>query len=283
MNDHSDVAVLPLQKALPRSIGNSWQRIHGFCQRKSARIFFRRPLRIQTDRPLISFTFDDFPESALNTGGEILRRFGAVGTYYAVLGQAGQNTATGKQFEISSIKTLLDLGHELGCHTFSHSHSWNTASREFEEDVERNQKALSDLVPKLTFKTFSYPISPPRPFTKARVARRFMCCRGGGQTFNAGVADLNHVSAFFLEKSSRNPQAILDMIDRNKEARGWLIFATHDVSNTPTPFGVVPELFEDVVRYSVNSGARVLPVAEAVDLLQGSAAGFASHGKSVSA
>jgi hypothetical protein len=58
------------------------------------------------------------------------------------------------------------------------------------------------------------------------------------------------------------------IIDSNSDARGWLIFATHDVARDPTPFGCTPSLFEEIVRYAAESGARLLPVAEALKVLQ---------------
>src|SRR5207253_7913061 len=41
-------------------------------------------------------------------------------------------------------------------------------------------------------------------------------------------------------------------------------FATHDVCNSPTRYGCRPELFEQVVKQSVDSGARLIPVSQAL-------------------
>jgi peptidoglycan/xylan/chitin deacetylase (PgdA/CDA1 family) len=246
----------------------SWSRLHGFYQRKIASLLFRKPLVIDLKRPLISFTFDDFPRSALLAGGAILNEFGLSGTYYAALGLAGQETPTGQIFFPDDLRTVLEQDHELGCHTFSHCHSWQTDSRTFEKSIIENQAALRQLIPRAEFKTFSYPISPPRPLTKAKIASRFLCCREGGQTFNIGTADLNQLSAYFLEKSRHDIPSVREVIDRNRQARGWLIFATHDISDEPTPYGCTPEFFRDVVQYAVNSGARILPIARALDTLR---------------
>ncbi|HTV54138.1 MAG TPA: hypothetical protein VMI06_04405, partial [Terriglobia bacterium] len=95
------------------------------------------------------------------------------------------------------------------------------------------------------------------------------CCRGGGQTFNSGIADLNQLSAYFLEKAGSNFELVKALIDKNREARGWLIFATHDISSAPSPFGCTPEFFEGVVRYAIDSGAQILPVAAALNVVRG--------------
>ena len=99
-------------------------RVQGRYQRSAARFLFRRPFVINTQTPLISFTFDDFPRSALLTGGAILKRFGLTGTYYASFGLMGKEASTSPMFLAEDIGALLELGHELGCHTFAHCDSW---------------------------------------------------------------------------------------------------------------------------------------------------------------
>jgi peptidoglycan/xylan/chitin deacetylase (PgdA/CDA1 family) len=245
-----------------------WARIQGRYQRGLASGLFRRPLEMNNTRPLISFTFDDFPRSALRTGGAILKRFGMRGTYYASFGLMGQDAPTGRIFEAEDLAELVAQGHELGCHTFHHCHSWDTSPARFEESIAENQRALERLLPGRAFQSFSYPISCPRPGSKRRTGRRFACSRGGGQTCNVGTADLNHLSAYFLEKDGGVDVAVKQMIDRTVGERGWLILATHDVSDTPTPYGCRPGYFEDVVRYAAESGARVLPVIEALAVVR---------------
>jgi len=243
-------------------------RFRQYYQRKAASLVFRRPFVISPTRPLISFTFDDFPRSALLAGGAILNHFGVAGTYYVSLGLLGKSEPSGEMFVLRDLTMLLEQGHELGCHTFSHCHSWETDRRAFEESILQNRTALSRLVAGAAFRTFSYPICPPRPLTKAVVAKYFLCCRGNtGQTLNVGTADLSQLFAYFLEKSSHKIQAVKEVIDRNRQRRGWLIFATHDISDTPTPFGCTSEFFEEVVQYAVNSGARILPVVRALEVL----------------
>ena len=237
-------------------------------QRIAARSFARRPFVIRSQTPLISFTFDDFPRSALLTGGAILRSLGLTGSYYASLGLMGSHAPTGPIFVIEDLKVLLDQGHELGCHTFSHCDAADTYPDVFEDDVIRNRQALGEIIPEVSFKTLSYPISVPRPETKRRISKYFACCRCGGQSFNVGDVDLNYLSAFFLEKSRNNPTLIKNLIDENCRARGWLILATHDICEDPTPWGCTPDLFEEIVRYAVNSGARILPVFEAYEALR---------------
>lgn len=242
-------------------------RLQRYYRRVAGSLSFRRPFLIEPKRSLISFSFDDFPRSALLNGGGILHRLSLAGTYYASLGLMGKETPSGHIFSSGDLATLFDQGHELGCHTFSHCDSWGTDAGTFEASVVENARALSELYPDVEFETFAYPISLPRPLTKQRVGNYFLSCRGGGQTANIGTVDLNQLSAYFLEQSRNDIQPIKDLIDHNRRARGWLIFATHDISDTHTRFGCSPQFFEDVVQYAVSSGAEILPVVKALEAL----------------
>jgi len=237
-------------------------------QKRVVRYVFRRPFPIRGETPFISFTFDDFPRSALLTGGAILKHFGVTGTYYASFGLMGKNGPPGTMFSAEDARAVLDLGHELGSHTFDHYNAWETETHAFEGSIVRNRQALSRLVPGASFRTFSYPISEPRARTKRRIARHFVCSRGGGQTLNAGITDLNCLRAFFIEQGRHRPEQLKTLIDDNRRCRGWLILATHDVTQPPSPYGCDPDLFEDVVKWAVNSGARILPVIEALEALR---------------
>src|SRR3954470_5907201 len=108
---------------------NLYNRIHGRYQRTVSRLLFKRPFAIDNKVPYISFTFDDFPESALSTGGAILEKYGSRGTYYASLGLTGQDSPVGRIFSPEQLPDLLTRGHELGCHTFAHCHSWETTPK----------------------------------------------------------------------------------------------------------------------------------------------------------
>jgi peptidoglycan/xylan/chitin deacetylase (PgdA/CDA1 family) len=245
-----------------------WSHIPVPLQRRLAKWFGRRPCQIQLESPVISFTFDDFPRSALTNGGAILRERGFSGTYYASFGLMGMETATGKIFGREDLEQLIQHGHELACHTFDHCDSWETDPKEFEDSIERNRQAAARDLPGLMLRSFSYPISWPRPETKRRVASHFQCARGGGQTFNTAIVDLNYLKAFFIEQSRDNFDAIKCMIDANARVNGWLIFATHDVSHAPTRFGCTPQFLNAVVEHSARSGAAILPVSEALKLIR---------------
>jgi peptidoglycan/xylan/chitin deacetylase (PgdA/CDA1 family) len=170
-------------------------------------------------------------------------------------------------FVPQDLQILLREGHELGCHTFDHCHPWETSPRDFEASLLANRRALAELLPQTLFRSMSYPLSIPTARNKRIAGRYFDCCRGRGDFSNVGTADLNFLASYFLERKLGGPEAALKAIAKNRQQRGWLIFSTHDIGDDPTPYGWTPGYFETVVRAAAESGARILPVIQAWDLL----------------
>ena len=120
-----------------------WSRLKLRLQREMADRLARRPLSLGNSQPLVSFTFDDFPRSALHCGGAILRSQGLTGTFYASFGLMGGTAPTGQIFVEDDLIELIEEQHELGCHTFDHCHSWITAPSVFKASIIRNRAALA--------------------------------------------------------------------------------------------------------------------------------------------
>jgi peptidoglycan/xylan/chitin deacetylase (PgdA/CDA1 family) len=252
--------------------GNYLNRFRHRYRRELSQNFARWSSTFEISRPIISFTFDDFPRNAATTGRKILGQFDVLATYYLSFGLAGSSAPTGQIFERAEVEALVAGGHELGCHTFDHCHAWDTDARTFAASLDRNKSELQKTFPGLAFQTMSYPISCPNPGVKRVAMKRFAACRGGDQTFNSKSIDRNDLKAFFLEKVRSDLNKVRSVIAQNEEANGWLIFATHDVSESPTPYGCTPRFFEEVVAAAANSRAVILPVHQALQrVLAGSA------------
>jgi peptidoglycan/xylan/chitin deacetylase (PgdA/CDA1 family) len=244
------------------------RRLSGKWRRLSIESFGRRDFRLSADVPYVSFTFDDFPRTALTEGGTILRGHGVTGTYFASLQLLGKPSPSGPIATSDDVKALLADGHELGCHTYEHLDGCNSSVVEFERSIRQNRAALADVAPGAEFPVFAYPLNGPVLSIKRAVGKHFVGCRGGGQTFNSGVIDLNLLKAYFLDWRNRGDvDAVREVVERNAAERGWLIFATHDVAPEPSKYGCYPDFFENAVRLSISSGARVVPMMEACEAL----------------
>jgi peptidoglycan/xylan/chitin deacetylase (PgdA/CDA1 family) len=221
---------------------------------------------IKTPVPIISFTFDDAPRTAFNTAGDILKTHSAMATFFVSLGLLGLETEVGRIASRDDLMRAIQYGDELGCHTFDHFDTWKTSTNKFVESVVKNKEALDRLLPGTIFRTFAYPINEPKPAVKSRLERYFICCRGGGQLTNVGMSDFNLLKAYFLDRRNNlDINTVRKMIDYNTSSKGWLIFATHDVADSPSRYGCTPKFFREVVEHTARSGALILPVGKAYD------------------
>ncbi len=174
--------------------------------RRSLSTFFgRRMVHLKSRFPIISFTFDDFPQSALRQGGAILKSHEARGTYYISLGLMGSEIPAGLGFSAEDLRQAVADEHELGCHTFAHCNAWETKPDVFEKSIVDNKNALEQFLSGSVFRTLSYPIDYPRPQTKRRAARHFVCCRGAARLLMREQLMQTISTAFFLEKSRDHP------------------------------------------------------------------------------
>jgi len=234
--------------------GNYYRTRSSFYRERDMRTF-------ETFLPCISFTFDDFPQTAAINGGAILNHHGLRGSFYASMGMMGKDSPVGPLFTVNELEELIRYNHEIGCHTYDHLDAWKANPDAFRMSIERNAADLRRFFPGMHFKTTSYVVNEPHPRIKRMAGKHFDCCRGGGQTLNERAFDRQHLKSCFVNYRNRdNIRALKELIDRNARLQGWLIFSTHDVTAHPSPFGCIPETFECLVKYAIGSGAVVKPV-----------------------
>ncbi|MGZ3272343.1 MAG: polysaccharide deacetylase family protein [Caulobacteraceae bacterium] len=221
--------------------------------------------------PVVSFTFDDFPRSALTEGGGVLRERGWAGTYYAAGGFCGRRVEGLDYYDQDDLVRAVEEGHEIGCHTFGHLRLPQASSAEIEADLERNAQFIAEALPGHRLSSFAYPFGDLDLGRKALLARRFPICRGIWPGINAGRMDFGQLKAVSLDQLSADTLDVEGWLDRAVAARGWLIFFTHDVSDDPSPYGFGRKAFEAVADAVARRGIRVLPVKNAVGLARFSA------------
>lgn len=236
-------------------------------RKKMRRALFRKNAVLSWDRPVVSFTFDDFPHSAFKTGGAILKDFGVRGTYFVSIGLIDRTNECGRLFSIQDLCDLIADGHELACHTYSHIGSLSTNSRKFKLDVVRNSQELSRLLSSQNLDNFSYPHGEVTIWAKRYLKRIFLSCRGIEGGINIGKVDLNLLLANRLYSAGGDINSIKELIAKNAEMKGWLIFYTHDVASLPSSWGCTPEYFAETLKEAIRSGADVLSIREAIGKL----------------
>jgi peptidoglycan/xylan/chitin deacetylase (PgdA/CDA1 family) len=220
--------------------------------------------------PVISVTFDDFPRTALTSGGAILKALGLRGTYYTAMGMMSTVNHLGDQFRPEDLETLLRDGHELASHTFHHVSARKMTAAQFRDDANEGQIAIRKLTGRSGSTSFAYPFGQVTLATKKAVGGDVSSARGIWPGLNGPVVDLNLLRANSLYGGPSRLAAARKLILENERQRGWLIFYTHDVQATPSPYGCTPVLLDAVVKFALQGNARILTVAEVVsELLAG--------------
>lgn len=220
----------------------------------------RRKFRLTNDKPIVSFTFDDFPKSALHVGGEILKDHGVRGTYYASMGLMGTVNHLGEHFDEGDLEHLLADGHQLGSHTYSHLSGRTTGLAELEADAVRGRQAVEQITGASGSHHFSYPYGHATLRAKPRIGRLMSSCRSTTPGINKSPVDMNFLRANSLYSHSFDIDRVKRLIEENEKCCGWLIFYTHDVRKDPSQFGCTPSELQRVLGLAVDTSDCILPV-----------------------
>jgi len=222
----------------------------------------RRTVRLDGRGSIITFTFDDFPRTALTNGAAILESFGARGTYYVAGSLMNQTNQLGEQFRREDIRTLLERGHEVGSHTFHHSSARRVSFKKFQQDAEDGERGIQELADVLSSGNFAYPYGEATLRSKKDLGPRFVSSRGTFGGLNGPEVDLNLLRANSLYGGLEQAEAAKRRIQENERLGQWLIFYTHDVTDVPSPYGCTPALLEMVCAYAKALNMRFMTVAD---------------------
>ncbi len=212
--------------------------------------------------PVVSFTFDDFPKSAVINGARILRANGVRGTFFASGLFEGHHESGIDYFDRDDLVALAADGHEIGCHTFGHLALPYTKARDLDDDLARNAEFVRSTLDNYEMSSFAYPfgfVSIPK---KAYIGRRFPIARGIWPGVNETAIDFRQLKAISLDPSLKF-DAVTKALDRAQASNGWVIFFTHDVSVVPSHHGVTPPELERILDEVLARRIDVLPMKNA--------------------
>jgi peptidoglycan/xylan/chitin deacetylase (PgdA/CDA1 family) len=227
-----------------------------------------RKISLRDTPPIVSFTFDDFPRSALTNGGAILQSHNARGTYYVAMGLIGITNHEGEHFQMQDLQDLLQQGHELGSHSFGHLSALKTPLQAFRADAMRGESELRHLRSDCAPGNFAYPYGDVGFAAKPAIGVCMRSCRGTRAGINAPFADLNLLKANKLYSKTFSLDSVECLCRENHRQRGWLIFYTHDIRDNPSDYGCTPSEFESAVRAAARSGTTILTISHALDTIQ---------------
>jgi peptidoglycan/xylan/chitin deacetylase (PgdA/CDA1 family) len=222
-------------------------------------------LRLRNKTPMVSFTFDDIPKSAATTGAALLEDHVARGTFYVSGDLVGAASAPDwVSADASDIVALHDRGHEIGCHTFTHTRAYELDAPSMTDEIERNRRYLHSLDPSIRIENFAYPFgfgSFPR---KRQLKAAFRSCRSIRPGVNRGSVDPQFLRAVPLIDLHIGADAIERAFDDAQTDNGWLIFYSHDVTERPSAYGCTPALMKHALKAASRRKIPVLTMAEAL-------------------
>ena len=239
----------------------------GLLARLNAVLAWRVRVRHVTsrlERPLASFTFDDFPRSAWTVGGLILRRYNAAATYYVAGRFCGVTEGGVIYYDAEDLKAVHEEGHEVGCHTYTHRHSSLLTPSELRADWDRNCAFVRQVLGDVKVSSFAYPFGAVSPLSKVLASRRFRCSRGIRPGVNAGAVDIDQLRVVRLESSLWSAQSVEQSVEEAKKSNGWIVFVSHDLSETPTSYGIHPGGLDHALATVRGAGIDILPVRDAL-------------------
>jgi peptidoglycan/xylan/chitin deacetylase (PgdA/CDA1 family) len=246
-------------------------KVRDMAGRFLARAARRKTLPLREGPAIVSFTFDDVPSSACETGARILERHGVRGTFYVAGGGCGAPSPVGTLASAEQIRKIWKSGHEIGCHTYSHPNVSRISLDELGNELDRNREFLRTIDSAIVPRDFAYPYGEMSIRSKRRLEGSFDSCRSVHPGINNRVADLGSLKAWPLESAAVDRAKIASLIAETVQKNGWLIFYSHDVSDKPSTYGVTPDLLEWAVISAKKAGCIVATVAGGLDLLGGAA------------
>lgn len=225
--------------------------------------FVKKRIPLNLPEPMISFSFDDIPDSAITNGARILHKYGYKGTYYISLDLKANNDASKTYFDHSRLKQIVHNGHELACHTANHIRFYNSNRKQIIQDLKKNQQRVNELIPGYTFKNFSYPAGEQTFRSKLILKKEYRSARGVNAGMHIKSVDLYNLYGNALG-GHMNIERVMALIDEAIRNKAWLIFYTHEVEENPTKYGCTAEFFEQVVNYCHQKRLLVCTINEAI-------------------
>lgn len=243
---------------------SAWSEMKKRVSNRLARHFAPARLSVTGAGPMVSFTFDDAPDSAARIGAPLLEEFGGRGTFYLAGSLVGQTSDHWVGICPEAILTLHRGGHEIGCHTFSHRRAGELDKATMAAEIEKNRDYFHRLDPSIRLENFAYPFGFASLPRKIQLATNFRSSRGIQPGVNRGVIDLQFLHAIPLIEHDTTLERVDRAFDEAVTSKGWLIFYSHDVTESPSRFGCSPAFLRHALERAARHNMPVLTVADAL-------------------
>ncbi|MBL4595935.1 MAG: polysaccharide deacetylase family protein [Robiginitomaculum sp.] len=234
--------------------------LRGKLQRQITRFTSRKSLPAFSGR-FVSFSFDDFPQSAATNGGAVLEENQVRGTYYTCTGQIGTHNHFGPICTAEDILRLHEQGHEIGCHTQNHIDCAVGELAANMHDASCNRSKLLELgIGQIN--SFAYPYGSVSIASKQVLTNSYATLRGVQKGINRRFTDANQLLAVPLEGDVDAAAFALSFLDKLVAKPGWLIFYSHDVQDAYSKWGCTPQLLHQIITAAKAMNVTIAPVTQ---------------------
>jgi peptidoglycan/xylan/chitin deacetylase (PgdA/CDA1 family) len=241
-----------------------WSALRARVSNRLARHLHIAPLQLTGTGPMVSFTFDDIPKSAVTVGAPMLEEYNARGTFYVAGSLTNQWSGHWIGASADDILGLHRGGHEIACHTFSHGRAIDFDASAMTAEMENNRRYLRALDPSITLENFAYPYGLGSVSHKRQLGKAFRSSRGILPGVNSGTMDLQFLRATPLIERDIDIDGVDHVFDEAVAKNGWLIFYSHDVETSPSPYGCSPSFLRHALDAAAHRKIPILSVAEAL-------------------
>lgn len=201
-----------------------------------------------------SVTFDDVPRSALENGVELLASYGVRATFYLSASLSAQRGFISPE----DARELVEKGHEIGCHTYSHYRLSKGSVGELTLDAARNRAALAVDFGLGDVGNFSYPFGEVSDALRRSLESDYTTLRSVYAGVNGRQADLTLLRANAVYTASVDWRRIERQAARASKMNAWVIFYTHGVEQEPDRFGCRPDDLKRVCEIALAH--RLTPI-----------------------
>jgi peptidoglycan/xylan/chitin deacetylase (PgdA/CDA1 family) len=242
----------------------AWSYLKARVGNRLARHLRVAPAKLNNSGPMVSFTFDDAPISAAKVGADMLEQYDARGTFYIAGGLVDAWSGNWTGVSAEDIAGLHRRGHEIACHTFSHTRVTDLSATATAAELRKNRNYLLGLDSSIKIENFAYPYGTGSVLRKGQLGAAFHSSRGILPGINSGAADLQYLRAMPLIDRQIDREGIDRAFDEALDKNGWLIFYSHDVETTPSPYGCSSELLRHALDAAVRRNVPAMSVAAAL-------------------
>jgi peptidoglycan/xylan/chitin deacetylase (PgdA/CDA1 family) len=230
----------------------------------SARLPIKK-IKMNLQRPMITFSFDDVSLSAAESGAEILETYNARGTYYISTDLMGRHISGSLKANGDEIKILHQHGHEIGLHSHAHLPVFSYSRVGLNADLAENKARLNEIIPNLNAENYCYPYGVSTLQHKLWLSSKVRSARCLWKSVNKKHLDPYFLRGQMLDQTAIDDRKLDNLLEDAKAQNGWLIFITHQVNADSRQLSTHPEMLKRAITKALDMGFDIVTINEGLD------------------